>query len=726
MSDVHGNTFHGRERMSHFTSTLSDGVAVLALNVAGESVNVLSREVREEFAALIDSLSANEAVQAVILTSSKPDVFIAGADIDELRSVRTAQQAESLSREGQKLLDRVQEARFPIIAAIHGACLGGGLETALACSYRIASDHPKTTLGLPEIQLGLIPGAGGTQRLPRLIGLRAALDMILTGKPLRAKRALSLGVVDEVVHPSILQRIARERAMEFVNGTRSRKDGRPRDAARVLLDDNPVGRSVVLRKAREAAKKRSGGHYPAPDAAMDAIARGYADGPVRGAQEEARLFGELAVSPVARELMFLFRATTALKKDTGVDSNVQPAAPLRSLGVIGAGFMGAGIATIAVQHGVPVRMKDTTHQAVGKGMAAVRTVLRDRVRRRRMTRREMDDAMSLLSGTTQLHGFGRADIVVEAVFENLELKQQVLHETEGGMRSGAVYASNTSTIPISEIAVAARRPENVCGMHFFSPVHRMPLLEIVRGTMTSDETVVMAVAAGKLLGKSVIVVNDGPGFYTTRTLAAFLNEAGQLLDSSVQIEDLDAAMVAFGFPVGPVTLLDEVGLDVAGKVTEVLREAFGSRIRASDTLRSVLADGRTGRKGKKGFYKYDEEGERKGVDSSVYDLFPQAEQVDLPAEEIQERMVLALVNEAVRCLEGGILRSARDGDVGAVFGFGFPPFLGGPFRWTDSQGLTNVVRRMEALQDRFGERFSPAELLVTMAARGERFHPDDA
>src|SRR5690606_28449237 len=407
-------------------------------------------------------------------------------------------------------------------------------------------------------------------------------------------------------------------------------------------------------------------------------------------------------------------------------SNVQPAAPLRSLGVIGAGFMGAGIATIAVQHGVPVRMKDTTHQAVGKGMAAVRTVLRDRVRRRRMTRREMDDAMSLLSGTTQLHGFGRADIVVEAVFENLELKQQVLHETEGGMRPGAVYASNTSTIPISEIAVAARRPENVCGMHFFSPVHRMPLLEVVRGTMTSDETVVMAVAAGKLLGKSVIVVNDGPGFYTTRTLSAFLNEAGQLLDSSVQIEDLDAAMVAFGFPVGPVTLLDEVGLDVAGKVTEVLREAFGSRIRASDTLRSVLADGRTGRKGKKGFYKYDEKGERKGVDSSVSDLFPQAEQVDLPGEEIPVRMVLALVNEAVRCLEGGMLRSARDGDVGAVFGFGFPPFLGGPFRWADSQGLTNVVRRMEALQDRFGERFSPAELLVAMAARGERFHPDDA
>lgn len=726
MSETQNDTAGAGSRVRHFSVAHLDGVAVVTLDVVGEAVNVLSREVREEFAALLDSLSADDNVKAAVLVSGKPEVFIAGADIDELRSVRTAQEAEALSRDGQKLLDRVQGARFPIVAAIHGACLGGGLEVALACDYRIASEHDKTSLGLPEVQLGLIPGAGGTQRLPRLIGLRAALDMILTSKPVRARRALASGLVDEVVHPSILGRVALERARELAAGSRERKRGGTRSASRFLLDGNPAGRSVVFRKAREAAAKKSGGHYPAPEAAIAAIARGYADGPVRGQQEEARLFGELAVSPVARELMFLFRATTALKKDPGVDGDHPAPPPLRSIGVLGAGFMGAGIATVAVQNGVPARMKDTTYEAVGKGMAAVRSVLQDRVGRRRMTAHEMEDAMSLLSGTVGLHGFGRTDIMIEAVFEDLQLKQQVLHEAEEVLPPDAVYASNTSTIPISEIAVAARRPEQVCGMHFFSPVHRMPLLEVVRGRLTSDATIVRAVDAGRSLGKTVIVVNDGPGFYTTRTLAAFLNEAGQLLDGSALIEDVDAAMVAFGFPVGPITLLDEVGLDVAGRVTELLRDSLDSQMRTSDTLKSVLADGRTGRKGRKGFYKYDEAGERKGVDFSVYDLFPQGEEVDVPAEEIQERMLLALVNEAVKCLEGGVLRSARDGDVGAVFGFGFPPFLGGPFRWADSQGLTNVLRRMETLQDRYGERFSPAELLVNMATRGERFHPDSA
>lgn len=710
--------------MRHVSTSITDGVAVITLDVQGESVNMLSREVREEFARVLDSLG-QEGVMAAILASGKPDVFIAGADIEELDAVRTAQEAESLSREGHKLLERLENAGFPVIAAIHGACLGGGLETALACSYRIATDHSKTSLGLPEVQLGLIPGAGGTQKLPRLVGMRAALDMILTGKPVRPRRALSLGLVHEVVHPSILLDVAHRRAMELATGS-GRAAGAKRNASRVLLDENPVGRAVVLRRAREAAQKKTGGHYPAPMAALDAIARGYADGPVRGAQEEARLFGEMAVSPVARELIFQFRAITALKKDSGVEGVEAEPQALRALGVLGAGFMGAGIATIAVQRGIPVRLKDTDHARVGKGLASAREVLGDRVRRRRMTKRELGDALSLLSGTVDYTGFRRADIVIEAVFEDVELKRTVLHEAEEWMRDDAVYATNTSTIPISDIALASRRPERVCGMHFFSPVHRMPLLEVVRGKLTDDATILRAVDAGKKLGKTVIVVNDGPGFYTTRTLAAFLNEAGHLLDSSVLIEDLDAALVAFGFPVGPITLLDEVGLDVAGRVTELLREAFGARIKTSETLLAVLADGRTGRKGRKGFYSYDEKGERKGVDYSVYDLFPHGEDKDFPPSEMQERTVLALVNEAVRCLEDGVLRSARDGDVGAVFGFGFPPFLGGPFRWVDAQGVSNVVRRLETLQDRFGDRFEPAELLVTMAARGDRFHSQDA
>src|SRR5690606_15409934 len=438
---------------------ITDGVAVLTLDVAAQSVNVLSRDVREEFAALIERLAGDESVKAAVLTSGKPDVFIAGADVDELRGVARAEDAERLSRDGQRLLDQLEQLRFPVVAAIQGACLGGGLEVALACRYRIASDHPKTMLGLPEVQLGLIPGAGGTQRLPRLIGLRAALDLILTGKSVNARRALSLGIVDEVVHPAILGSLARTRALELAQGTHQDSRTRRRGAAEVLLDGNPLGRSVVLRKAREAALEKSGGHYPAPIAAIEVIARGYADGQVRGAQEESKRFGELAISPVAQELMYLFSATTSLKKDCGVEGEAPAPREVRKIGVLGAGFMGAGIATIAAQRGTLVRLKDTGHARIGRGLAAIRKVFQERVKRRRMTEREVEDAMSLVSGTTDLTGFGRTDLVIEAVFEDLDVKRTVLHETEDAIREDTVYASNTSTLPISSIAQAARRPE---------------------------------------------------------------------------------------------------------------------------------------------------------------------------------------------------------------------------------------------------------------------------
>ncbi len=702
--------------------TVIDRIAVITLDLPDEPVNLLSRRMRDEFGPLLDRLEGDDAVDGAVLISGKPDSFIAGADVEELLAVTSAEAAERLSRDGQKLLDRLELLEIPVVAAIHGACLGGGMEVALACTYRVATEHPKTSLGLPEMQLGLIPGAGGTQRLPRLVGLRSALDMILAGKSVRARRALTMGLVDEVVHPSILRDVAIRRAGELASGDRAVGRGR-RGAADLLLDENPLGRAVVFRQARERTVARTRGHYPAPLAALEAISVGYVDGRVRGFQEESRHFGELAMSPVARELMFLFFATTALKKDPGVDGAAPAPQPVEKLGVIGAGFMGAGIASIAALNDTLVRLKDTDHARVGKGLAAVRAVGLERVARKRMNARELENFTSLVSGTVGYQGFGSVDLVIEAVFEELALKHRVLREAETQIPADAIYASNTSTIPIDAIAAAATHPERVLGMHFFSPVHKMPLLEVVRGSATTDEAIVGAVAYGKRVGKTVIVVNDGPGFYTTRTLAAFMNEAGQLLDSGARIEPLDAALVAFGFPVGPITLLDEVGLDVAGKVTEVLKEAFGARIRPSETLVRVIAAGRLGRKGKKGFYEYDAKGKRGGVDKSVYAYFPDGEDTDYPPDELQERTVLAMVNEAIRCLEDGVLRSPRDGDVGAVMGFGFPPFLGGPFRWADAQGIAEVHRRLELLQDRFGPRFTPAQLLVDMARQNRRFHP---
>ena len=728
---------------------VSDGIAVVTFDLPNESVNKLNRAVKDEFVALVSQLERDTTVRGAVLISGKPDVWIAGADIEEFQELKTAADAERLSRDGQMLLDSLERLRVPIVAAIHGACLGGGLETALACRYRIATDHPKTILGLPEVQLGLIPGAGGTQRLPRKIGLTNGLDMILTGKNVRAKKALQLGVIDELVHPSILRSVAMQRAHEVAEGRR--KSERHKGGVKgMLLDSNPAGRAVVLRKAREQTLSKSRGHYPALIAAIDVIAAGYEKGMAYGYREESRRFGEMAMTDVSKQLIFLFFATNELKKDPGVDPAQHPdlpvsafePLPVEKIAIVGAGFMGAGIASIAVQHGSLVRLKDADHARVAKGYAAVRDVLKERLTKKQITRIQYSDYMALLGGTVDYSGFGNVDLVIEAVFEDLSIKHQVLRETEAAISPNAIFATNTSTIPIGLIAQASSRPERVLGMHFFSPVHKMPLLEVIPTPNTYPQVTATAVAYGKKLGKTVIVVNDGPGFYANRILSPYINEAGILLDQGVAVDIIDKALVDFGFPVGPITLIDEVGLDVATKAGKIMAEAYPDRMAPARSIPAVVAAGRYGRKSKKGFYSYDKEGKKGEVDPSVYALFlapgtipvatsitPQSAEPptwpEMPAIQIQQRTVLAMLNEAARCLNDGIIRSPRDGDVGAVFGIGFPPFRGGPFRYMDSLGVKIVVQRLEDLNARFPGRYEPAELLLDMARRNESFYPDE-
>jgi 3-hydroxyacyl-CoA dehydrogenase/enoyl-CoA hydratase/3-hydroxybutyryl-CoA epimerase len=623
---------------------------------------------------------------------------------------------------GQELLNRLEKLRTPTVAAIHGACLGGGLETALACRYRVATNDPSTVLALPEVQLGVIPAMGGTQRLPQLIGLQGALDMILSGRNIRAVKAAKMGLVDEVVHPAILLDVAVDRARALSSGKLKppRRSSGPSD---ILLAGNPIGRSVVFRKARESVVEKTHGHYPAPLAALDAIRMGYDRGFKSGLNLEATLFGELAVSEVSRQLVYLFFARNATRKGPGVTGQAPEPREVRKLGVLGAGFMGAGIASIAVQEGTLVRLKDTEPKRVAAGLRAVRDVLKERLVRKQITRLQYEDMLVMVGGTTDYSGFASAEIVIEAVFEDLKVKQTVLREAEAMLDPEAVYASNTSTIPISKIAEAAEHPERVLGMHFFSPVHKMPLLEVVVTPRTAADATVTAVAYGKEVGKTVIVVNDGPGFYTTRILSAYMNEAGRLLDEGASIEAIDKALVDFGFPVGPVTLLDEVGIDIGGHVGKTMAESFGARMAPSDAMRKVVEAGRTGRKGKSGFYKYDDKNEKGEVDETVYAVIGKSHRAEIPANEIAERCVLAMVNEAVLCLEEGILRSPRDGDIGAVFGLGFPPFRGGPFRYIDSIGADVIVTRLEELHARFPNRFSPGRLLVEYARAQRRFHP---
>lgn len=691
-------------------------VLVVTIDRPGEPVNTLSPALVDEFEGFFLRVDEDSLIKGVVLISGKPDSFIAGADIEQFLTLRTAAEAESISRLGQRLLDRLSKLRVPVVAAIHGACLGGGLEVVLASRYRICTDHPRTTFALPEVQLGLIPGMGGTQRLPRRVGLQAALDMILTGRNVRAKRALQMGLVDEAVHPSILREIAVDRALSLAAGRMKPSVPGGGGPASLLLEHNSLGRGIVFRKARESVMEKTHGHYPAPLAALVAVQAGYSRGVDTGLEEESRLFGAMAMTDVSRQLVYLFFASNALKKDPGVEPPSPSPHDVRRLGILGAGFMGAGIASIAVQQGTAVRLKDTDLSRIGKGLAAVRAVLQERLSRRQLTRQQFDDALSLVGGTTNYSGFESADLVIEAVFEDLDLKQRVLQEVEPAMRHDAVYASNTSTIPIAQIAAVAGRPDRVLGMHFFSPVHRMPLLEVVVTPDTTPEAAVTAVAYGKRLGKTVIVVNDGPGFYTTRTLSAYMNEAGRLLDEGASIEAIDDALVDFGFPVGPITLLDEVGIDVGGKVGLVLAEAFGARMAPAESMRKVVAAGRTGRKGGHGFYRYDDEGKKGTVDTTVYGVIGGVRR-EIDRGEIVERCVLAMVNEAAYCLEEGILRSPRDGDMGAVFGIGFPPFRGGPFRYIDSVGAGRIVEQLEDLNARFSARFRPAEILLHWGRR---------
>ncbi|MEO6779019.1 MAG: fatty acid oxidation complex subunit alpha FadJ [Gemmatimonadaceae bacterium] len=703
---------------------VEDGIAILTMDLVGEPVNKITRAVRDSMMELFDRIDRDTTIKGAVLISGKPDTFLAGADIEEFTQLKDAQDAERLSRDGQALVENLEKSRVPFVAAIHGACLGGGLESALACRWRVASNDPKTILALPEVQLGLIPGAGGTQRLPRLIGVRAALDMILTSKNVRAKKALQIGLVDEMVHPAILRRIAIDRARALGEG-RLKRTQRSSGTMDFLLDGNPLGRGVVFRKAREETLKKTHGNFPAPLAAIDAVETGLTKGMPAGLREESRLFGEMAATDVSKQLIFLFFATTALKKDTGLPAG-HSATPMRveKIGVIGSGFMGAGIAAVAVQQGTVVRIKDADWAHIGKGLSAVSTVVKERLTKRQITRVQYGDTMSLVSGTVDYSGFANVDLVIEAVFEDIDVKHTVLREVEAVVKPEAIFATNTSTIPVTRIAEVALRPERVLGMHFFSPVSKMPLLEVIVTAATADEVTATAVAYGKKLGKTVIVVNDAPGFYVNRILTPYVSEAGRLLDEGVAIETIDRALVDFGFPVGPITLIDEVGLDIAGKVGQIMFDAYGARFAPSDALRRVIDAGRFGRKSRKGFYVYDDNGKKAGVDATVYEIFaPGRERTPIPEDEIQHRTVYAMLNEAARCLEDGIIRSPRDGDVGAVFGIGFPPFRGGPFRYMDSIGLDTLLRQLDELNVRFQGRFEAAPILLQMARSNGRFYP---
>ena len=684
-------------------------LAIVWFDLPGEKVNKFSSTVMMEFARIVDDFERSKEIRRIVIASGKPSIFIAGADVSEFTKVSTIELAREYTRFGQQTFHRFSKLPQVKVAAINGACLGGGCELAISCDWRVMSDSAKATIGLPETKLGIFPAWGGTTKLPRLIGLPAALDIILKGKALEGRRAKRVGLVDEVVAGAILLDVAKQFTTLGIRRDETR--------TRFYIEGNPVARSVIFSKARKAVLAETHGHYPAPLKAIEVMEVGMSGGVERGLEREVEEVAPLILGDVAQNLVRLFFMMEESKKDKVAAKPRE----IAGVGVLGAGVMGGGISYIvADKTDSLVRMRDINWNALAGGLKAAAKIWKRQVETRRITRGEMQRKIARVTTTTDWTGYQNADLVIEAVIENLEVKRKVLAEFESIAKEGAIFASNTSTLPITDIAANAKHPERIVGMHFFNPVDRMPLVEVIRGAKTSDETVVTVANFARKLGKTVVICNDGPGFVVNRVLGPYMNESGFLLEEGNTIESIDAAMIDFGMPMGPMALLDEVGIDVAAKVGGILRERFAGRIHQSRVVEVLYADHRLGKKGGKGLYFY-ENGKRKDPDSAVYKLLGVAGPHPVDAKEAVERMVFSMINEAAMILDEKIVGSAADLDLAMIMGTGFPPFRGGLLRYADAVGVPNIVKRLDELATKYGPRFKPTEPLRRLAERGGKF-----
>jgi len=703
---------------------LDDGVLRVVFDLPGKPVNLLTQDNMKELNRILAEVAARADVRGLLITSNKPRMFIAGMDVEQIATGTDSHLGAEAARFGQSVLQQIADLRVPSVCAIGGPCLGGGTELALACDFRVAADDSAVRIGLPEVQLGIIPGFGGSQRLPRLVGLTSALDLILTGRTVNAQKARSIGLVDLVVPRAYLEReslVLLERAVAEGGGKVVASVRRKRPWHAQLPETiGPLRRYILEQARKRTAGKVSALNYPAPFRAIDAIDAALTRPLPEGLDLEARIVGELIPGRTSKNLIWLFKTQTALKNErTAVQAVPRK---VERVAVLGAGIMGGGIARLAADTGIPVRLKDLQYDAVLSALRTANSVWQRKLKRRRITKSELAQKMAFIAPTLSDSGMRNADVVIEAVVENLEVKQQVLAAVERDLDERAVFASNTSSLPVADIAARALRPERVVGMHFFNPVHRMPLIEIIAGRQSSPEAVATVQALAIRMGKVPVVVKDGPGFLVNRILSFYINEAVRLLGEGVRIETIDAAMIAFGMPMGPMALLDQVGLDTARYVGEVMRATLGKRAGADGAVLDRMVDAeRLGQKNGSGFYRY-RNGKRTVPDGDVYPLIGSPTALDLPPETIQERMVLSMLNEAVVCLEEGVVREPRDVDIAMVMGTGFPPFRGGLLRHSDQLGTPIVAERLRRLAEAHGERFRPAQLLHRMVREQRRFY----
>lgn len=697
-------------------------IAVFTFDLPGKGANVLSRAVLAELDGHLGRLERDSSLAGLILISAKSGIFIAGADLREFVPQLTAPKSEivALCRRGQDLFRRLSQAPFVTVAAIDGICVGGGAELATWCDRRIVTKNPRTEFGFPEVKLGLYPGWGGTVRTPRIIGLANAVELVTSGESIDGSQAALLGLASDLVPADRLL----DAAIRLVRDEQATKAYlADRERQRQPLVVNPTELGFLGATASAMVQHETKGHYPAPMAALELMLETCGYDEQTALEKEAAGMAELFGSPINAALINVFFLTDRNKRDTGLERSDVAPQKIGSVGVIGAGIMGSGIAAANLKHEIPVALTDAAGDALTAG---ARSVLEEATYHKKLKGPDPQRALALgplLAISHHLEELSDCDLVVEAVVENIDVKKRLFAQLEPQLRAETILASNTSTIPITQLAEGLSRPERFCGLHFFNPVRRMKLVEVIRGKLTSDQTVATAVAYAKRLGKMPVVVSDGPGFLVNRLLFPYMNEAIELLCDGVSMQEIDKAAMTFGMPMGPIALYDMVGLDTAMYAGKTMWEAFPDRVVASPVLPAMVKAGRLGQKSKLGFYAYQNKRGKSQPDPAAEAIVANYRRGDakLAREQIADRLILPMLLEATRVLEERLVRDVRDVDLGLVFGIGFPPFRGGLLFWADTVGPDRIVKMLEPLAH-LGARMQPTPLLLEMAKGGKKFH----
>lgn len=698
-------------------------LGILEFDYPGERINKFSELSLPDLDTALSVVESSSNLKALLFRSAKEGSYIVGADLNLIATMEEVSKALEASQEGQRIFNRMADLKIPTMAAIDGPCMGGGTEISVACTYRVASDFDKTVIGVPEVKLGFLPGWGGTFRLPKLLGLMNGMDMILTGKNFRPEKALKTGLVDVVIPRAIFKEKCVELAQQLAAGKAlpGLKTRSPSLQEKVLTG-NFLGRALFFHKAKEQVFKSTGGHYPAPLRILSVIEKNYGADRETFLKAEASAFAELWATQESKNLVRLFFMSENAKKDSGTKLSAQTLKDLpkiHEVAVLGAGVMGGGIAFQSASTGHRTMMKDVNMDAVTKGLAHARKLLDDNVRKKRMTRIQANSTMDFIRGQIDFSGFKGMDLVIEAIVENLDIKKKVFTELEAYLRDDALIASNTSSLKLTDMVSAFKHPERFVGLHFFNPVHKMPLVEIITHAQVNDQSVARAVAYVKALGKTPVVCKDGPGFLVNRLLMPWLNEAGWCLADGYDMKEMERAIKNFGMPMGSFELLDEIGLDVGAKVAHVLAESLPN-LAASNVLDKIVAAKRFGRKGGLGFYKWTGPGgKREELDAegirSLLPLNQNAANLQYTEESIVRRLIYPMINEAATVLEEGLVSGPDQVDLGMIFGTGFPPFRGGLCRYADNVGLTKIVAELERLSELHGARLKPSEALKKFA-----------